>query len=94
MDGEAMMHVFAHQRVRAAFDCGSQDLGVVKRQLVLLRYFKDFGVGGYRQGHYAACGFDGSEQSQGLGPAHLELAMANRGHFVEHLYADRWLLKQ
>ena len=44
-----MVHVFAHQGVRTTVNGGRNDVGIIKRQVVLLSYFKRFGVGGYSQ---------------------------------------------
>ncbi len=94
MHDQAGVHVLAHQRVRSTRQCCRQNVCVVKRQLVLLGYLHRLRVCFNRQGHNRAGGFDGIQNLLYFRPGHLELAMAYRCDFVEHLDANSRLLSE
>lgn len=82
------MHVFGVEGL-APFDGGRRhDARVVERQLVPLRQLARTVVNIDRQRHYLAERSHQRKELPDFVPAHLELANADVGHFIEHLHTD------
>ncbi len=51
-------------------------------------------MGAHRQRNDLAVGLDGVEQVQSVWPGQLELALANRGDFIQDLNTDAGMLSE
>jgi hypothetical protein len=84
----AVVHVFGHQDAGASSFGGSQNVCVIKRNLMRLCNLHSLRVRCCGQRFNLASGFDYSQQIMDFGPVHLEFAKANGCDFIEHLNTD------